>query len=109
MTSQGMGSSESERLELCSKYLDRSSPKGKIMAAPIVTLSMTELCDLYNVSRERGYKWVQRSHAQFRFSVQRSPFVRSEDSTAVPQGCSKTKDEKRQEPGRTKGQGLMGG
>ena len=35
--------------------------------------------------------------------------AKREDSTAVPQGCSKTKDEKRQEPGRTKGQGLMGG
>src|SRR4029453_4527371 len=25
------------------------------------TLSMTELCDLYHVSRKTGYKWVQRS------------------------------------------------
>ena len=24
------------------------------------TLSMTELCDLYHVSRKTGYKWVQR-------------------------------------------------
>jgi transposase len=24
------------------------------------TLSMTELCDLYQVSRKTGYKWVQR-------------------------------------------------
>jgi transposase-like protein len=24
------------------------------------TLSMTELCDLYHISRKTGYKWVQR-------------------------------------------------